>query len=114
MDHTPTVKELKIKIIVAFALSLSTLQFLCLTSPISSLFSSFFFDAGGLSSLLGYMTFFGTLVSMDILALYYINEGKDITDRPYYGFKKATKVVSILSLVITGIVGTVVILMRIF
>ena len=114
MEQQPSTKELKIKIIVAFCLVLSSLQFLVTTSAFQSLFSSLISAFGRYGEWLYELTFYGTLVSMNIMALYYINEGKSIDQRPFTGFKKAGQIIAIIALVIIGIVSTVDILTSIF
>lgn len=101
----PNIKELKIKIIVAFALAITSLQLLVLGSPISSLLN-FSYSFGSFTNSLTTLLVIGMPISMNIVSLVFINQAKSVNGRPYRIFKRFAYGLSIASLVIYGIVLT--------
>lgn len=100
------IKELKTKIIVAFILSIASLQLLSTGSLLRSLLNvSFSFD-GFINSTVT-LLIYGVPISMSIVSLVFVKQGKDIKDRPYRLFKGFAYGFSIAALIIYGILFSV-------
>ena len=106
MDEQPTEKELRVKSIVAFCLAIVSTQFLIFSTLFRMTFTSIFtFTEDGLSAeVIWYAIHFGTILTMDILALYFVNEGKALGLTTYSGLRKAAYIISIITIVICSFV----------
>ena len=109
----PSIKELRIKIIIAFILSIASLQLL----TVGSLFRSYLnisFNFTDFVNTTVTMMLYGVPISMSIVSLVFIKQGKEINNNPYRILKGFGYGFSIASLIIYGVIFTFSFLVALF